>query len=200
MGAALADRSVKTLNSMKFNSDVNIRVAKSIVSLPIRDISQEKLDKARNFLANPPKEGQILKVSNYGVEPPDSDYISLEEYLHTDEWRKQEYTDLLALWEKKQKSPNEEVELAAVGIGNNAIVMAPFELFTELGLEIKEKSTFEITTVAELTNGYSGYLPTKYAFARPGSYETLTLRSSKYAPETCETVISVIMDLLRKIK
>ena len=41
----------------------------------------------------------------------------------------------------------------------------------EFGLEIKERSPFEVTLISELTNGWCGYVPTEKAFTE-GGYET----------------------------
>ncbi len=199
MGYALADKIINILNSVKFYSDANVRVISNTVSLPIREISQEKIEQAKHFLENPPEVKNVLKLSNYGIEPPNSDCISLEEYLKTDEWKKQEYVEVLALWELKRKCQKDDVELVVVGINDNAIIMAPFELFAEFALDIKEKFLFETIMIGELTNGYAGYLPTKLAFARPGSYETLTLCSSRYIPEAYELVAASVRELLKKI-
>ena len=63
------------------------------------------------------------------------------------------------------------VEVGAIAFSNVAISTNPAELFVEFGLEIKERSPFEVTLVSELSNGYCGYVPTEHAFDE-GGYET----------------------------
>jgi len=63
------------------------------------------------------------------------------------------------------------VELGAVAIGNLAISTNPAELFVEFGLEVKERSPYELTLVSSLSNGHCGYVPTERAF-ESGGYET----------------------------
>ena len=64
------------------------------------------------------------------------------------------------------------VEIGAISIGDSvAISTNPAELFVAFGLEIKERSPFDVTIISELTNGYCGYVPTEKAFKGKG-YET----------------------------
>lgn len=76
------------------------------------------------------------------------------------------------------------VEITAIQVGDAMIVTNPAELFCEFGLEIRQKSSFPVTLIFELTNGYCGYVPTEESFGR-GGYEThrtiFTSRLSKKA-------------------
>ena len=64
-----------------------------------------------------------------------------------------------------------EVEVGAISMSGTAISTNPAELFVEFGLEIKERSPFEMTLISELANGWCGYVPTEKAFTE-GGYET----------------------------
>jgi hypothetical protein len=59
----------------------------------------------------------------------------------------------------------------AFSIGELGIAAIPFEVFTEIGLEIKSRSPFKDTFTIELANGSNGYLPTP-AQHDLGGYET----------------------------
>jgi len=53
-----------------------------------------------------------------------------------------------------------KIEVQAFVFGDNvAIVSIPGEMFTELGMKIKENSPFETTIISGYTNGYVGYIP-----------------------------------------
>lgn len=67
--------------------------------------------------------------------------------------------------------PSLEVLLQAFRIGDLAITTFPFEVFAEIGLEIKKRSPFAQTFTTSLANGSEGYLPTKRQHAF-GGYET----------------------------
>ena len=51
----------------------------------------------------------------------------------------------------------------AMVIGEVAIVGVPGELFTGLGVDLKERSPFEHTYVVSLANDWMGYLPDREA-------------------------------------
>lgn len=63
------------------------------------------------------------------------------------------------------------VKLQALQIGDLAVCGVPFETFTEMGLELKDRSPFPLTMVIGLANGRHGYLPTPEQH-RLGGYET----------------------------
>lgn len=58
----------------------------------------------------------------------------------------------------------------AVRIGDGAIVTGPGEVFTEIGLAVRERSPADVTLYAGYTNGLVSYLPTAAAFPN-GGYE-----------------------------
>ena len=64
-----------------------------------------------------------------------------------------------------------EVPLQAIRIGDLGIAAIPFEVFTETGLELKDRVPFAETFTIELANGSYGYLPTPEQH-RLGGYET----------------------------
>ena len=77
-----------------------------------------------------------------------------------------------------------------------AAVALPGELFTELGLAIKQRSPFATTLVFELSNDYPGYIPTRRAFAE-GGYEPA---NSKIAPGGGEQMVDAAVGLLQELK
>ena len=60
----------------------------------------------------------------------------------------------------------------AVRIGDGAIVTAPGEAFTEIGMAVKERSPATPTLYAAYTNGAVGYFPTAAAYPE-GGYEPI---------------------------
>ena len=77
-----------------------------------------------------------------------------------------------------------DVQLQALRIGDLGISALPFEAFTQIGLEIKNKSPFKDTFTIELANGDYIYLPTPEE-VEFGGYETwLSVRTvEKYASD-----------------
>lgn len=83
-------------------------------------------------------------------------------------------------------------------IGDVAIVGVPAEFFTKLGQEIKRRSPFRYTYIAELANDWIGYLPDRPAFAL-GGYQTWTGLHSFAAPGTGEAVVDLAVSMLREL-
>jgi hypothetical protein len=76
--------------------------------------------------------------------------------------------------ELRSGSPRTTVKgsIHAVRIGEGVIVTGPGEVFTEIGLAVKERSPAEVTLYAGYTNGVVSYLPTAAEY-RLGGYETV---------------------------
>ncbi len=75
----------------------------------------------------------------------------------------------LAAAERKEETTT--VLVQAICIGDFAICCLPFEVFCEIGLDLKRRSPFPQTMVVSLANGRHGYLPTP-AQHKLGGYET----------------------------
>jgi len=69
-------------------------------------------------------------------------------------------------------------EVQAIRIGDAVLVALPGEVFVQLGLAIKEASSFPFTFIAGYANDNLGYIPTAEAFAE-GGYEVATARFAK---------------------
>jgi hypothetical protein len=83
-------------------------------------------------------------------------------------------------------------------LGDVAIVGVPAEFFTVLGQDIKRRSPFRYTYVAELANDWIGYLPDKKAFEL-GGYQTWTGLHSFAEPGTGERVVEAAVGLLEEL-
>ncbi|HJZ89347.1 MAG TPA: hypothetical protein VKE40_00650 [Gemmataceae bacterium] len=83
-------------------------------------------------------------------------------------------------------------------IGDVAIVGVPAEFFTVLGQDIKRRSPFRYTFVAELANDWIGYLPDRKAFDL-GGYQTWTGLHSFAEPGTGERVVEAAVELLDEL-
>jgi hypothetical protein len=86
----------------------------------------------------------------------------------------------------------------AVLIGDVAIVGVPAEFFTVLGQDIKRRSPFRYTYVAELANDWIGYLPDRKGHEL-GGYQTWTGLHSYAEPGTGERVVDAAVALLTEL-
>jgi hypothetical protein len=92
------------------------------------------------------------------------------------------------------------VEIQGIAFGDTAIVTNPAELFVVFGIEIRERSPFDVTLVSELTNGYCGYVPTENAFEQKG-YEThRTLYTSRLAKDGGRRITEASVSMLDRLR
>jgi hypothetical protein len=87
------------------------------------------------------------------------------------------------------------VELQIIQLGEVEIVAIPGEIFVELGLEIKRRSSSPYSLVFGNANGYIGYVPMESSF-NEGGYETRLSVTSRLIPEAVE-MISTSIDQMR---
>jgi len=88
-------------------------------------------------------------------------------------------------------------EIQAIQIGPAAFVSSPAELFCELGLRIKQASSFPFTFVVELANGCVGYVPTREAMGPSGGgYETRMGMHSFLTPRAGEAIVEKSVEIL----
>jgi hypothetical protein len=83
-------------------------------------------------------------------------------------------------------------------IGDVALAGVPAEYFTGLGLDIKKRSPFKETYVAELANDWIGYLPDREGH-KLGGYQTWTGLHSYAEPGTGERVADEITAMLGEL-
>ena len=118
-------------------------------------------------------ETSILDIP--GRENPVLDSEDLQEkWPDRYEHHKASYETALA---EAQETYKTYISMLRLGV-NFALISNPAELFCQYGLDIKAGSPYEYTMVAELANGYVGYVPTVKSFEMKG-YETW-FRTSSY--------------------
>ncbi|MFO0808592.1 MAG: carbon-nitrogen hydrolase family protein [Gemmataceae bacterium] len=83
-------------------------------------------------------------------------------------------------------------------IDDVAIVGVPAEFFTGLGLEIKRRSPFRYTYVAELANDWIGYLPDRRGFEH-GGYQTWMGLQSFTEPGLGEAIVDEAIQMLQRL-
>ena len=97
------------------------------------------------------------------------------------------------------RSPDEVViPLQAVRIGEVGVVAIPFEVFAEIGLEIKHRSPFERPFAISFGNGSYGYLPTPEQH-KLGGYETW-LGTNRVEPQASRKITDQLLAMLAVLK
>jgi neutral ceramidase len=98
-----------------------------------------------------------------------------------------------------QRGQERETWLQAVLIGDIAMAAVPAEFFTQLGLDIKNRSPFRHTYIAELANDWIGYLP-NYEAHKLGGYQVWTGYHSYAEPGTGERIVDEIVAMLKELR
>jgi len=88
--------------------------------------------------------------------------------------------------------------IQAIRIGDVAVVGAPGELFTALGIEIKRRSPFPRTLVVGIANDSIGYIPDAAGFDL-GGYQVWTGFHSLVARGTGEALVDACVGLLEEL-
>jgi neutral ceramidase len=94
--------------------------------------------------------------------------------------------------------PRIDVPLQALRVGDLAIATVPFEVFVEIGLEVKGKSPFADTFVMSLANGAYGYLPTA-AHHELGGYETW-LGTNQVEVGAASRIVETLLQMLGQLE
>ncbi len=97
-----------------------------------------------------------------------------------------------------QQGQERETWLQVLLIGDVAIVGVPAEFFTKLGLDIKNRSPFRYTYIAELSNDWIGYLPDLDAH-KLGGYQVWTGLHSYAEAGTGERIVEEVMKMLNQL-
>ncbi len=99
---------------------------------------------------------------------------------------------------KDKQGEERETYVQALRIGDVALVGVPAEYFTALGLDIKKRSPFKYTYVAELANDWIGYLPDREGHSL-GGYQTWMGLHSSAEVGTGERVADLAVSLLQDL-
>jgi hypothetical protein len=96
-----------------------------------------------------------------------------------------------------QRGQERETWLQVLLVGDVAIVGVPAEYFTQLGLDIKNRSPFRNTYVAELANDWIGYLPNLEGH-KLGGYRVWTgiqLRRTRGGERIADEAVKMLKEL-----
>ncbi len=173
----VADAAYHAYSSIEHRSDISIAMLQESLTLDRRVPSQRQRSQARALLARAEKLGSEEGLPRRGVA-----------YAQR----------VLDFAEQCDESPEVEILVQAVRIGDLAICTSPFETFAETGLRLKRQSPFSHTFTIELANGAEGYLPTPSQH-RLGGYETW-LTTSRVEFAASEKLVRRLMGMMQTLK
>jgi hypothetical protein len=171
---AVADKVFAALKTVEHRDFVPLAARQRELVLKTRRPTPEMVARAREILARPP-----------GAPPPKGGHARDVPYAR----RTIQMND----------GPAEiSVPLQVVRIGELAIAAIPFEVFTEIGLEIKKRSPFRAAFTISLGNGSHGYLPTA-RHHKLGGYETW-LGTNRVEVQAAAKIVEGILALSNELR
>ncbi|MEW6354973.1 MAG: hypothetical protein AB1696_01490 [Planctomycetota bacterium] len=166
----VAQKVFEAYRDVKYHDHVSLRMAQRELTLATRKPTPEQLARAREIEA--------------GAKP-------IPDRPHEDVYAKR----ILGL---EKAPPTVSAVLQAVRVGEVGIASIPFEVFAEIGLEIKAKSPFKPTFTIEQANGGYGYLPTPEQHAL-GGYETW-LGTCRVETEASTKIVKNLLEMFNELK
>lgn len=91
---------------------------------------------------------------------------------------------------------SDTMELTTLYIAGLTFVTAPWEMFSDIGIYIKENSPFPYTVVCSMTNGRYGYLPSKAAF----DYRCFESYNAHFAAGGAEAAAEQLITMLKNFQ
>ncbi|MFO1021716.1 MAG: hypothetical protein U0903_13610 [Planctomycetales bacterium] len=169
---SVAQTAFEAYQEIQFHDAPLLDVREREIDLGVRQAQPGDLERAEKILAKVEPKGRVLR----GL-----DEIYARETI------------------KLNDSPKTvHVKLQAIRIGDLAILAIPCEVFTQIGLDLKQKSPFKQTFTIELANGYFGYLPTPEQH-KLGGYETWRARSSFLEEEASPKIMQQLQEMLGEL-
>lgn len=104
--------------------------------------------------------------------------------------------EVSAILERAGTADTNEMEIKVMSIGDMGLIFAPYEMFSEQGMYIKEKSPYDFTFIVTCGEGAEGYLPSELG-CEIGSYEYMV---TDYARGTAEQLADEFVKMLTEIK
>lgn len=101
-----------------------------------------------------------------------------------------------AIVARQSRPETDQLRLDAVRIGGMAFVAAPYEMFTNQSIYIKEHSPFEMTMISTCSNGDAIYIPSAEAYDY-GCYESYV---SYYGKGVAEQAADKFLEMLNQLK
>ena len=86
--------------------------------------------------------------------------------------------------------------MQAIRLGNTVFVTFPSEVFTEIGLEVKQQSPYKNTFILGVAGDFGGYLPTASEYLEQG----YAVNGSPFAPECEQVMVKAAHELISRVQ
>jgi len=196
IGTALAKVAEEAISSATPLSDSSVSISREVIAMPLRRVTPAQIRAAKKYQKMDPAEVDMHELCHalYG-----HDFIF---YGDMTGYAEIFVDEIIGTWEHHRRMatrhPTADVEVQVIRLGDAALVGFSSEQFCEIKHEIQSVSPFTHTFFSSVTNGGTGYMPTREAFAN-GGYETCTGVSSPYVEDALERVKESALRQLRAL-
>ena len=166
----VADAAYRANRRIEFRRDLDLAMAERELTLGVRKVTPDRLEWAKATLAVDDQSKQLPRLAKAYAK---------------------------RVLEHSKRDATTDIKLQAIRIGELGITAIPFEVFVEIGLEIKKRSPLESTFTIELANGGGGYLPTPKQHAL-GGYETW-LTTNRVEVDASRKITETLLELLEEV-
>jgi len=190
-GTQMAEAVLEALPAVKTSGNPIVRMVTDFFEYPLRDGFPVSLEQAGREAAAARKELEEFEREGKFLDTRIHDRLRVAVFQTG-----QRLDTARRFYGSEERGGSTSIEQQAVRVGDAVFVAVPGEIFSEIGLKIKEASPFEKTFVIGLANGYGGYLPTAKEFIE-GDYEVDGCRYSDRAEKVC---IDSSLELIRRLE
>ena len=86
----------------------------------------------------------------------------------------------------------DKMELTSICVAGVGFATAPWEMFSDTGIYIKDNSPYKYTVVCSITNGYKSYIPISAAFDYPGYERSVAYFGKGAAEAAADQLVSML--------
>jgi len=174
MGSRVAGKTLDLLASAPLQESIQVGHRSEILQIPIRLPTDEEVAKGRALLARVDAGEEIAA------------------------WETMWAHGRVRAHDQLADSEHENIPVHVVRIGDLALATHPVELYCQFGIDLRRRSPAPMTSIADLTNGFSGYCPT-YGGYLGGGYSGATLWWTRLAPEAGYRIVDEAARMLYEL-
>ncbi len=190
-GRLMADAVLESLPSVETSGGLDVVSVSDRFDYPLRNSYPVSLEQAERDAEEAKKRLKEAKENPELKGTRILDGFVVEEFQAI-----QRFRNARRFYQTENRPSTRNLEQQAVRIGDAVFVTFPGELFSEIGLAIKNGSPLDKTYIIGVCCGPGGYLPAAHEFIE-GDYE---VNGSAYSPETEPFCVSSSLELVGKIK
>ncbi len=196
IGALLASHALRALDAAEPVDGSLLAARTATLQIPQRPISGAMVETAKKYLEagcrKEPWDG-LLSEQLYGYA-----YHFHHRSAAVDDWLAR---DVVGMWEWRRRVGERElceaVPLQAFRIGDIGLAAFPCELFNEFSPRVRAAAPARLTLLAQMANGWHGYIPPASAFAH-GGYECCFAMQSRLAENAGQRLADTNLELLHQ--